>query len=351
MDYQGHENIEQWFLNIPKEKFKNQKDYPKIYSLTKDLLNTQVHSEIKAIACSIIPDEFLNNHGEGHVNTVISRASDIIQIFDFDLTPYEAFLLLMGIQLHDAGHIVNGRKEHEKNIAPIIAQLFTTKTGIASIDKIERRYINLISRAHSGKDDPIGKLDEKGQFCSDEFRLRLLAAIIRFADELADDCLRASSFILDIDPEKIGEKSKIFHLYSEALVSCNIIKESREILMVFALDKSSIKEAIQIKDGDKYLIDEIYDRSIKTFNECIYCNRFLPATIRIQTISVKITFVDEKTYTDFFDPISYRLEEKGYPTMNKSSIFDMTDALMENGNKIDGIYIKNKLETNEEESV
>lgn len=351
MDYQGYSNIEEWFLSIPKEKFKNNKDYPKIYSLAKDLLNRQVHSEIKAIASSIIPDEFLNNHGEGHVSTVISRASDIVKMFDFDLTPYEVFLLLMGIQLHDAGHIVNGRKDHEKNIAPIITQLFKTDTDVASIDTIEKKYIYSISRAHSGKDDPIGKLDEKGQFCSDEFRLRLLASIIRFADELADDCLRASVFLVETDSKSVGERSKIFHLYSKALASCNIIRESREVLMVFVLDKVSIKEAITTPEADKYLIDEIYERSIKTFNECIYCNRFLPETVRIQTISVKITFVDEVTLTDFLDPISYRLEEKGYPTISKSSIFDMTDALLDEGEKIDGVYIKNKLETNEAKPV
>ena len=55
---------------------------------------------------------FLTDHGPQHIETVISRASDLIRARSCDLSSYEVFLLLAAIHLHDVGNI-HGRTGHQ----------------------------------------------------------------------------------------------------------------------------------------------------------------------------------------------------------------------------------------------
>lgn len=339
MDYNNHKNIEEWFMSLPSHEFPDNKNYPHMYSGIKKMMDDQIHDEIKAIAVSIVPEEFLNNHGSKHVNTVMNRASKLMKDVNFRLSPYETFLLLMGIQLHDAGHIINGRKEHEKNIAPIL-----NKIGGDMLDSTERKFIFKIAKAHSGKDDPIGQMLEQDHFLGVECRLRLLSAIIRLADELADDCLRASTFLLNIQSKAIKENSKIFHIYSDRLKSCMISPAMHEIEQKFELSIEDVMNSIETTTGEVFLVDDILTRAKKTFTECIYCNRFFPETIRITRLKIVVSFVDKDVIEDFMDPITLRIEEKGYPSLNWNSIYDICDdILFENGVKIDGKYLQSKL--------
>lgn len=342
MDYGNYKNIEEWFLNLKKDTFaeNNHKNYITIYTNIKEKL-VSVFNETKAVAISINPNEFLTDHGKLHVDTVISRASEIIKANGFVISPYETFYLLTTIQLHDTGHIINGRKQHEQNTPSIINEFLT------DLDTIEKQYIHRIIKSHSGQDDPIGKLNDNSSFLGVQINIKLIAAILRISDELAEDCLRASSYLLKLSPTIIGDLSKIFHVYSNSLKSCNIIITAHEVNYNFCLNKELGTTKIKIKDGDKYLVDEIYDRSLKTFIECIYYNRFIPETIRINRVSVNISFVDEKTLEPLLEEITYRLEEKGYPKLNLISIFDFDGTKDNNGDHKTGEYIRNKIKYNE----
>lgn len=345
MDFQGFGNIEKWLLSKEKEAFPGNRDYAKIYSLAKDYMDTHIHSEVKAVAVKIVPEEYLNNHGSSHISDVIKRASSLLSSKEAYVSPYEAFILLMAIQLHDAGHIINGRKEHEKTVRTLIQKLFESPCSIAGLDNTEKITIYKIIGAHSGKDDPIGRLPESTDFLGERVRQRFLAAILRLSDELAEDCLRASIFLLETNSVIIDEHSKIFHKYSNALKSCEVHPESHEIVERFELSKEDVLSQIKTTKGDIYLIDEIYSRTLKTFTEMLYCNRFISEYMRITCISVLVDFDDVNKFESFLDSISYRLEEIGYPSLPVKDVFEIDKkALMREGVKVDGAYLKNKLE-------
>jgi hypothetical protein len=67
-----------------------------------------------------------------------------------------------------------------------------------------------------------------------------------------------------------------------------------------------------------YLLDEIFERTMKMHRERIYCMRFLRPMITIDKINVTVRiYSPEYHYIPELETISYRLEESGYPeTLN-----------------------------------
>lgn len=322
-------NIEDWFISLSIETFPNSGDYISRYKIIREYMNTNVHEEIKAIVAAKIPGTILNDHGERHVKKVIEKASELLSN-NFDiLSPYETFFLLLAIQIHDAGHIINGRTEHAKN-----AQLILHEFGKENLTRVEKTYISQIAKAHSGINDPIGLLNEDQIVSNESVNLKLIASIVRLADELADDSTRASAFLLDMG--LIGDSSLIFHQFSQCLDSC--ISDSNQIRMFFYLEEEHLRNTYKLGDKDIFLLNEIYNRSLKTFTESVYCNRFLPEKIRIKSVNVwiKINSFDENVKPK---EISYRLEEIGYPSIPYSDIFDLCKNLInDTGIQLSGEY-------------
>ena len=75
---------------------------------------------------------------------------NVCQIATELLNPLECFILLSAIQIHDAGHIIGGRENHEQN-----AKEFLKNYDGCIVGSPEKKIIYEIARAHSGKDDPI----------------------------------------------------------------------------------------------------------------------------------------------------------------------------------------------------
>lgn len=335
-------NIEDWFLQLTPDKFPNSNDYAARFITIRDFMNNNIHAEIKSIVVKKVPEIYLNDHGEKHIKKVIEKASEILTNNFGLLSPYEFFFLLVAIQIHDAGHIINGRDEHAANAKKVISKL-----GNENISTIEKKYIIDIAKAHSGKDDPIGKLPDNQYIHNEKINLKRIAAIVRLADELADDTTRASSFLLDNN--LINDQSKIFHHYSQCLNSC--VVDTNQIKMRFYLNENHLKEKMQLGKDEVFLIDEIYERTIKTFLESIYCNRFFPENIRVKLVDVKIEIESEYEYV-IPKVITYRIEESGYPSYNKSSIFEYCQTLTtKTGAQLTGKYYNDLVKRQTEKNV
>lgn len=160
--------------------------------------NGQAKSEKSLIAelDEISPFIYLNNHGTGHVERVIQRCSELLSRTNCELTSYEGYLLLCAIQFHDVGNIY-GRKEHEKKCRDIMEK----HCRHAIRDSFERNAICRIAMAHSGcwgeDPDTIASLFEERMLGGCPVRERLLAALLRFSDELADDCTRSDRIVTE----------------------------------------------------------------------------------------------------------------------------------------------------------
>jgi hypothetical protein len=336
MDIKANCTIEDWFLS---QSFSSGKDYALKYRAIKEFL-APIHEEVKSIVAKIDPTTYLNAHGCEHIKMVIEKMTMILAHKEIELTLYETYLLLLATQFHDIGHIINGRDNHAEEAGKVIA-----KVNHQSLDNVEKKMIFTIASAHSGKDNPIGKMPDTDAISNEKVRCRLLSAIVRLADELADGKERASNFLLELDncSGTIPEESKIFHLFSHCLDSCFVQLDSHAVCLKFFLNKNHVISKYGKGTENIFLIDEIYSRTLKVFIECLYYNRFVPESIRINTVDITINFLCGETLKDFHTPIKYRLEEQGYPALTHG-IFDIChDDLVNDGVNIDGQYIANQI--------
>jgi len=307
-------------------------------------LEKHVHCEVEKGAifgplkegkCTVNQIPYLNKHGTDHVFTVISKASELLENSVCKITPYEGYLLLLAIQFHDVG-IIFGRTEHEKKCREIIDSLGI----IAGTDRPEKRVVIQIASVHgglasNGGRDTISQLEKKpSDLMGQSIRMRLLAAILRLADELADDSKRASVDILRLD--QIPDASKIYHLYSQSLHS--VMVEKTEIRLNFEIEEDTAIKQFMKDNIETFLLDEIYGRTLKVYSELLYCMRFMRPDFNIETVKVDIKIYPSR---DLIDPIqiTYPLEETGYPEV-KYDIFEILPKLQNStGSKIKDLIL------------
>jgi hypothetical protein len=269
---------------------------------------------------------YLNNHGKEHVDCVICRATELIKE-SCDIDAYQIYILLVAILIHDAGNIY-GRNNHALRCMDIMNRL----GGIAGEESAEKRIILKVAQAHGGyandNKDTIGIL-EPGELYGRTVSQRLLAAILRFADELADDVSRASRFMLE---GHLLKGSEIFHAYSYSLKSVQI--KDRAIRLLYELTRENIKNPLQAGKTKRYLIDEIFRRVTKMHLENRYCSRYINTDAKCpiaDRISVRIDMYEgysaDTMIRTIADPIEFTVKEKGYPVTPENGIYDLCPEL------------------------
>lgn len=173
---------------------------------------------------------------------------------------------------------------------------------------------------------------------------------MRFADELADDSQRISTFA--IQNKAIPESSKLFHKYSASLQSVIIDGKGKAVNLHYDLTRTDAEEEFSKGDLRLYLIDEILNRTVKMHRERTYCARFLRPTIQIDSINVKINVFESSRSSDQLFSIGYRLEDKGYPNLPEQGIYDICPELSSwrNGQPLNGTRLLERLAERANES-
>jgi hypothetical protein len=282
------------------------------------------------------PVIYLNQHGVGHVNKVIEKINAILVFFKAEdrPTPFEAFIILCAIQLHDIGNIF-GRDEHEKNAEQIFMDV-----GKSIIQEgFLKRLILKIVQAHGGRingdKDTIAKsnLKIRSTILGKEVRECLLAALLRFGDELADDTSRAD--IQGLESGTISEESKIYHEYSRSLhtvkISHNDVNNTLYLQLEYFLDFTTMLNKY-LKDGEEILlIDEIFFRTRKIEQERRYCMRFFNQYLHLNEIKVRIEIASGYDLIES-EIIEYTLAETGYPldVIAIESLYNTGEKVLDN---------------------
>lgn len=364
------DTLEIWLKTPPLESLKTGgDDFPFFskYETFKHHLETNLHKEVtkQAIYQELISNKsrdqviYLNDHGPEHIKTVINRASDLLNNGDnCKLNPREVFLLLNAIQVHDIGNFY-GRSNHEAKVFEAIG------TGLTPIlfDAVEANYVRSIAQVHGGKvkykngsEDKNTITTIKNTVTSDGYTIRqqLLASILRFADELADDRYRAD--LKTLNEGKMPKGSEIFHAYAGCLDTVKIVHEKSTVELHFKIPKSYLKRTfgkIQSDDTikDVYLLDEIYERTIKMHTERIYCSKFWKSEIDLDKIWVQIEFYANPVDGNFSEnelevpsDITFTLHDNQYPVISNDIFKLCPDLIFSDGVKITGENMLKKIE-------
>jgi hypothetical protein len=298
-------------------------DYPSVIGGWIKQLEANALPYLTAGAIAADGSGHLTMHDREHVARVRQVAANLIaQAGPIDLTPFELTLLLVAIYLHDIGNVL-GRNGHERAINRTMKAIGAN----IGIDQIEYATALQIATAHggtiNGSKDTISTLQTRHAVSNQSVRAQLLAALLRLADELADDPARANKIQLAAGIMPTG--AEVFHVVAAGLHSQMPNGEAREICLSFGFgDPTLFKRKLGKNDTSVYLLDEIFNRSLKTYHEARYCSRFTRPILEFERVAVDIMIfnVDHSILHN----IKYTIAEHGYGG-NEDSIYQMVPEL------------------------
>lgn len=330
--------LERWFKtqSANREFFPHgNKEYFKRYEGIKDYLTENVYPLIGA-ATSSGDQGVYTDHGPDHFDAVIRYAGKLLNVpanTDGDgeicISPYEVFVLLVSILLHDAGNIY-GREGHEKHPHTI----FRDMGSYLCPDVFEAKIITNVATAHGGtvplhdgscsKDTISNLLNDEDKYSDIIVRQKFIAALVRFSDEICEDRKRAARFMLN--QGILPKCSEVFHAYANGISSVGVDLVSKSINLKIELMRENVTTLYGKGSRDSwkkvYLIEEIFSRLEKMFCEMIYCQRFMSQHIKLDRIRATICIYDTSEEMNILKQKAFELEEKGYPSTKKSLLED-----------------------------
>lgn len=314
--------LEKLFISLSSDHSKFPRpvvEYGDLYIALVNHLRANVYKDIDAglSANSSLPGIYTAHNSE-HFDEVVHYAGALLGVKNGDekinLSPYELYILLVAIRIHDAGNI-HGRDKHELKCFTVLKNC-----GAASgEDDTEKKTIANIAQAHGGQTstgdkDTIGSLPTTLPLGKEFIRPRLIASIVRFADEICESRGRAANYLLKHG--EVPKHNEVFHKYAESIRGSVVEHNSNSHAMAYAISLSDTGTkwgcAIEGDKTETYLIDEILERLAKMDRERRYCNRFSREAYTIDSIKAKIDIVDDDM--DVIKSISVpELCDYGYP--------------------------------------
>lgn len=324
MENKENSNIaEQFPPNIPN----GAESFSEIFHNIEVTMQEKVHKHV-VVGAAGSGDGILNDHGVGHIEMVEERAYKILGNRAEMLSGYEIFFLLLSIHFHDVGNIL-GREAHEEKIEDV----FLALGDQIPIDNTAKRLIRDIAISHGGKvdgdKDTIAFVPEQIYIDGLPIRAAMLASILRYADEIADDKNRTSAFLLDVNAIPAG--NKVFHEYSKALEPP--VVEGGTLQLQYSLTRNQVITKTTKNDEEVYLYDEILLRVKKCLCELEYCRKYSQGFINLSCITVGISVYSDNGMRELYKD-SFRLRISGYPDMSsyecqkKNIIIDTGEKLV-----------------------
>lgn len=342
------------FKKIKKDKKLLQGESDKLirrWNNAKDFLIPHVLEEIKA------SEPNLSDHGPRHIANVLDNAYYLLHVetepssstnpqkpFN-NLSSHEAYVLGFSIMYHDVGNIF-GRDKHNQRIQEIFTKGFTEY----DLDSDLRQVINDIACAHTGGKDSSGKsldtlsaLDARGLWNNKTIRSQQLAAILRFADELAEGPQRASILRLRNDlpfseDTQIADESRIFHECAKWM-SIQIDRTGSRIVVKLTVDIADYDTVNQEADV-KSILNMFWHRVDILNQERKYARHYTSLLEPFKTVNIQVMFFNkcsalpvtrQQSFNDLVVPQKPDIVSNcnGYPQLDSGTIWEDLRNCME----------------------
>lgn len=259
------------------------------YQEARNYLEDEVYPNIPATLPSY------SDHTAKHVQDVQKNVNFILESFYNPSKGIEAikginlYLLGMMVLYHDVGNIF-GRDNH--NHQDIIAKVYDDKFGNDSRFLQERRIVTQAAQAHSGKaidgsKDTLGDLPTVDNIDSYPVKPQEMAAVLRFADELAEGPQRTSQFMQK--HHLYDSDSLVHHLYANT-INVYIDRPGQRIALTYNFALKDVNEKLTNDQEEDFreLLAYTYHRIQKLDQErkyarhySIYCADFKRTTVAI----------------------------------------------------------------------
>lgn len=164
-------------------------------------IKQQITTNVQTRWCGKWPEG--NDHGPGHIERVLSNLAALLAGESIEhglVSIYEVFLAAVAVVAHDIG-IIDGRKCHAERSAELL-DLLASK-NIFLFDPYSRAILDVAIRCHSSTTEielACQHLAEVETLHGHRVRPRLVAALVRLADELDEDHRRAVAWVQPLLP-------------------------------------------------------------------------------------------------------------------------------------------------------
>ena len=245
----------------------------------------------------------LTDHGPRHIAHVLAN---VFKLLDGDLdhfTPIEHYVLALSVLFHDVGNVY-GRKGHNKRIGRVYDH-------VRRADKFaqEKALIVQIAQAHTGEArdgsrNTLADVPVVSQLDGEPVKAREIAAIVRFADELAEGRKRTSEYMKRHG--KYDAESLPYHDYAAA-TDIAIDKFNNRIAVTYHLgittDVGLDSELRRVKAFLTFACHRLAKMDLERRYARFHCG---PPLARFRTISVRLNIQIDG---EFLDPLEATISD------------------------------------------
>ncbi len=270
-------------------------------------------------------NEGLTQHDVSHIRNLLENIEDLLDESINEISGIELYVLCLVAWFHDAGNVY-GREKHNKRIIDIYNDIF----GDEPAYRIEKLLVQNIGGAHTGRSgkgtrDTLESIDEKSHLKRKPIRARELAAIIRFADELAEGPQRTTEFVQE-NEGFIEQENMVYHKYAN-ITNISISRPGEKIIVEYNICVCLKSQQIGEHNTENRVIAEndqilsnflkfIYDRIEKLNEERLYAKFYSELLSPFKSIVVTFKFFHRGITLDL--PLSSKtFDDKVVPGQTK----------------------------------
>ena len=296
------------------------KPYTAAYTIALRKLTKEIYGNIQGI------QQGLSDHSDRHIDNVLHNVRELLTDNHevHKCSAMDLYCLCMFILFHDVGNLF-GRKNHHKRIG----EVYDWVRGTGAELRRERTLIIQAAMAHTGEasdgsHDTLKELNLRDHLDGHPVALRKLAAVLRFADELAEGPQRTSDFMRA--RHAYPEESQLFHDYA-SITNIHIDRADRRIRATYEIEITG--DAGEPEEGRfdaiRQLLEFTYHRIVKLDQERRYARYYNDALAPFTMTSVEINFYERgRILPVALDPL--RLDDKVVPGDPARTIEDISPA-------------------------
>ena len=238
------------------------------YVTARTKLLTEVLPEV------IVANPNMTDHSAKHILDVLQNAGRLIGLRALEkpnptLSASDGYTLCLAILFHDAG-MVYGRQGHQNRIA----EVYKWVQGDTQRPIQEQPLLHRIAGSHtgltdSGSHDTIADVPPTMHFEGEPVRSQELAAILRFADELAEGPHRTSPF--KREKGDLPSENEVYHDYA-GITSAGIDRPDGRIILSYEIELDDTMT--QRSQRFQRLLDFTFQRVVKVDRERRYARSY-----------------------------------------------------------------------------
>ena len=282
------------------------------YTAARGILLDDVLQEIRGTAPS------LTDHGPDHIRNVLDNVERLLGNEGDYFNAMELYVLGLSVLLHDVGNL-DGREGHNLRIGKYYN---LARPGEAQRNAPEKRLVIAAAKAHTGKTDDgdrdtVRDVPETEYLDGTPIKLRDIATVVRFADELAEGPQRTSLFLQS--QGRYPPAAAIHHRYA-AVTQVAIDRKLRRISLCYnvVLDHDDKPLDVVLEDL-RQLLEYICVRIVKLDDERKYARFYCPdLLVPFRQMQVRIEVTDQESLEVSVGPVEF--SDKVVPDSKKDHL-------------------------------